>query len=354
MSTEQTKTQASEVNQNQTAPPPYLLLSVEEIRLPEITNVRPFSSKQDGEKEIASINALMLSIEQEGQIEPVVVMPIKDPKPGEPVWDLVAGRRRLKAITQLNLASDKPVKVKCVVGDAIKQTSQLFRRASHENLMREDISAIDFAHNIRTVRERIKNTKKIAEFFGCSEAQITQHEKLLDLDEEYQQAIADGRLTREGAYALLKVAKTKRKDVYDAALKKQKTELGEGIIMWAASPPDLDPTTDSAGKGKGKRSGAAKAGGVKAKHVKQAAREADPDSRQARSKKEIVEWFEGMLGSAYGHSDGAVHVFVGNFLKWVKGEIQDRTLDKYWNALVECAPKGTAPKPENGAPKSKK
>lgn len=343
-----------------------LYLSVDEIRLSEITNVRPFSSKQDGEKELVDIQRLMTSIEQEGQIEPVVVMKRNDAKPGEPVWDLVAGRRRVKAITMHNMASDIPLKVKAVVGDAVKQASQLFRRAAHENLMREQITAIDFAHNIRTVREKMKwksakDTKKVAEFFVCSEAQVTQHEKLLGLDEVFQQAIADGKLTRDGAYALLKVKADQRQGVYDAALEKQKLELNESgaeetksastasaaTAATAATTAATAATSTAAPKPKtGNVSGAAKSGGVKAKHVKTAAREADPAVRQSRSKKDIVEYFEAMMGPVYGYETGAVWQFCSNFIKWVKGEIaQDRTLDKYWNAMVEKAPRGTPPPP---------
>lgn len=335
---------------------PLFELSIEEIRLPDISNVRPFSSKlESSEKDISETQRLMLSIEQEGQIQPVVVQPIKDAKPEDLVkYDLIAGRRRYRAVAMHNMASDKPLKLKAVIGDDVKAVSQLFRRAAHENIMREAITAIDFAYNIQKVRENkkwktAKDTGKVAEFFGVSEAQITQHEKLLGLDEMFQIAIAEGRLTREGAYALLKVKKDQRQNVFDAAVKAQKAELGEGAIGAAQSDLDPKPATK-----KGKTSGAAKQGGVKAKHVKKAARAADPDTVQSRSKKEIVEYFEGQMGPAYGYADGAVHQFCGNFIKWVKGEIQDRTLDKYWDALVEKAPRGTMPKKEETAPKPKK
>ena len=337
---------------------PFLELAIEEIRLPEISNVRPFSSKQDSEREIAEIQRLMLSIEEEGQIQPVVVQPIKDAKPDDIIkYDLIAGRRRYRAVAMHNMASDKPIKLKAVIGDEVKATSQLFRRAAHENIMREGISAIDFAYNIKKVRENKKwkqpsDTEKVAKFFGCSEAQITQHEKLLNLDEEFQLAIAEGKLTREGAYALLKVKKDQRKAVFEAAAKAQKAELGEGAI--AAGATSLEPTETETKKG-GKKSGASKEGGVKAKHVKQAARNQDPESKQSRSKKEIVDYFAAMLGPAYGYPDGAVHQFCVNFTRWVKGEIQDRTLDKYWDALVDKAPRGSASSiPSKDAPKPKK
>jgi ParB/RepB/Spo0J family partition protein len=333
----------------------YLLLDVDEIHLPEISNVRPFSSKQDGEKEIAKIQQLMLSIEQEGQIQPIVVVPLKDAKPEDRLqYDLIVGRRRLRAIQMHNLASDQPLKIKAILGDAVKSGAQLFRRALHENTQREDINAIDFAGNIKEVRKnkkwtQAKDTVKVAEFFGCSEAQITQHEKLLGLEEEFQQAMVDGKLTREGAYALLKVKKEKRKVVYDAAMGKQKRELGEAAILEADQRQGYkDANLDST---KAKKSGAAKAGGVKAKHVKAAAREADPESKQSHSMKDWIEWLEGCQGPAYGHANGAVWVFVDKFKEWRKGTLSDRTLFKYWDAMVEKAPRGAAPVE---APKPKK
>lgn len=340
-----------------------LWLTPEQIKLPEISNVRPFSSKgEDSEREIKAIENLMTSIEEEGQLQPVVVMPTKDEFitiPGTtmiplPVYELIAGRRRLRAITMHNMASeeDKQLKVKAIIGDPVKSISQLFRRAAHENMMREDISAIDKAYNIRITRKnkkwtQAKDTPQVAAWFGVSEAQITQLEKLLTLDEVYHKHIADGVLKADGAFALLKVKADKRDEVFKLAQEKQKAELTGLDVYRAAMPETQAPGPALEGtKKKGAKSGAAKEGGVKSKHIKSAARQVEPGTKQSRTKKEILEFFAGCLGPAYGYENGAVHQFVINFAKFAKGEIQERTLEKYFDAMVEKAPRGTPPPKE--------
>ncbi len=164
-----------------------------------------------------------------------------------------------------------------------------------------------------------------------SAATITQHEKLLGLGEEYQRAIHAGTVSRDAAFVIANVPEERRQEVLDDAIRRQR---------------------DDEDQKKGKKSGAAKKGGVKSKHVKAAARDAGVASG-ARSKGEIKEFFEGCMGPAYGHPDGAVHQYCKNMLLWIDGEITDRTLYKYFDAMVEGAPKGTMPTITKGATNGK-
>ncbi len=269
-------------------------------------------------------------------------MRVKDVVDGEPKYELIAGRRRVAAITMHNLAaSDKDqLTVKAVVVDPIKAQS-MFRRAAHENILRENISPIDFAFNIQTLRKRgklegQKGTKKVAEFFRVSPATVTQHEKLLKLSDEIQKAIHEGVISRDAAFVLVSQPVDKQQEILDVAIGKQRGE----VEVEAAASAEAEVNAPKPKKA-GKRSGAAGKGGVKAKHVRAAAREVTGTTTK-RSRGEILEFFAGMIGPAYGYPDGAVHQFCNNFEKWAKGEIQDRTLDKYWAAMVERSPKGTA------------
>ena len=341
----------------------YLLLKPEDIEVPEETNVRPFSTGQgQSEKDIQEIQNLMGSMEEQGQLQPILVQKNTNPEVGAPPYKIVVGRRRREAALMHNLAAseDNQMLLKAIVVDAMKAQTA-FRSAAHENLIREPISPMDQALNIRNVRKKAKlegskGTKKVAEYFRCSPATITQHEKLLDLTEDVQKAIHEGTVSRDAAFALVVALKDIPADkkaevqaaILDNARNRQKQETA------AASDAAAEAEVNAPKKGKGgKKSGAAGKGGVKAKHVKAAAREV-AGAVTSRSKKDIIEFFEGCLGPAYGYPDGAVHQFVNNFTKWVKGEITDRTLVKYFDAMVEKAAMGTAASVPSTKPKSKK
>lgn len=313
-----------------------VFLDPSQIVEPDVTNVRPWSSKVgDTEAEIKKIEALAATIEEEGQLQPVKVRKL-DGDGG--MYELIIGRRRKKAIELINAGkkTGEEMKVKAVVSDKKLSDPSAFRQAAIENWHREGLSPMDMYMDIATVRENFKwqgskGTKKVAEFFKVSPATVTQYETLGKLPEDVQTKVHTGELSRDDAFKLAVIAEKKGPDAA-----KQVADEAEAKGAEAAEEAEAK----SAAKGKTSTGAKAKKA-AKTKVIKKAAREADPDKPQPRSKKEIIEYFEAMLGPVYGHPNGAVHMFVKNFVLWCAGEIQERTLDKYWDALVEKAAKGT-------------
>lgn len=354
-----------------------LYLLPEDIMEPEETNVRPFSTRVgDTEEELTEIAALGASIAQEGQIQPIKVKPIPGTKDGEPQWALIAGRRRRRAVMMHNLAlaaDQTPVRLTAVLGDEETKPSKMYRQALHENIQRKGLGAIDFAEDIAFVRKKFKwaganNTPKVAEYFGVSRATINQHEKLNALPDEMKLKVHKGELSRQDAYDLAAIAE---KDGPDAALKAlaaAEAAASAGDVSGVEHETDAPAAGAAGGAGTGTGAGngkkkstntAKKAKGKKSAAIKAAKREAGVAT--PRNKKELVEFFEGCLGPVYGYPDGAVHQFCVNFVKYAAGEITDRTLTKYFDAMVDQAPKGTAasvkkeePAKETGAAKGGK
>ena len=93
-------------------------------------------------------------------------------------------------------------------------------------------------------------------------------------------------------------------------------------------------------------------GKIQAKHVKKAARntEGATDKAQAMNRKEIVEFFAEIRDSPlYGYPDGQVRAFASYFTeKFVAGLGSERTMYKYFDAMVERAGRGTVVSAKDG------
>ena len=309
-----------------------LFLDTSEIVESDVTNVRPWTSKESDEEELKKIELLAETIQEEGQIQPVVVR-----KNGNGKYELVAGRRRKRAIELINAGREKgkELKVSAVVSVSANQNQNAFRQATIEKIHREQINPMDMAVNINNVREKFgwkgtKETAKVAAFFKVSKASVIQYEKLLQLPVEVQKKVHKGELTRDDAFKLSQI---------------HKDEGEEAVLHTASHAIAIGSAVEQSG-GTKKEVKAAKSNVIKraAKEVKDAKRKAKGKEvkPEPRSRREIIEFFEGMQGPAYGFPNGDVHVFVAKFMDWCKGEIADSTLEKYWMKMVVSAYKGKA------------
>ena len=345
MATEQVGGQASGENEQvreqvPVGPDRLLYLLPEELTIPEVLDVRPWSTRVGNtEAEVEAIQQLAQTIADEGQIQPVRVRYSAHVDGedglglGGQAYELVAGRRRVQAVALINAGKSEgeaPLRVKCVIGGEDVSTPHAFRQALIENVHRAGISPMDFAQDIATLMEKMgwkdnggKGAKKVAQYLRVSSATVTQHLRLLKLAPEVQEKVHKGELSREAAFVVTDVPVEQQAAVVEQAEQaQQQEEKQEGV------------------SGQTKR----KTGKVKSRHVKEAARAAGGEKvrPQARSKKEIVEWFDIAEGPAYGYPDGAVHTFVREFRAWVSGESKtDRKLQAAFDALVEKAARGT-------------
>jgi len=301
----------------------------EEIELDEDTNVRPFSTEAT-EREVETIQVLAETIDEEGQTQAVEVRKVRDQ------YLLVDGHRRREAILLINAGKDAgelPLKIKAIVegdmGDA-----QAFRHALLANIHRVDFTPMDFAADVKAIRERFPDakgrlgTKWVADFLKVSPAQVTTHEKLLRLPKDIQTKIHEGIYSADFGFELSNVKPEERTTVLAAAARAQITEnVKEGAKA-------------AAGKA-AKKAGATKKGGVKSKHVRKAAREAGAQKKvKSRTRGEIIEYFTMRDAPDWGLDGSLTREFLRVFAEeFVTGKCSDAAFDTVFDPMIEAAMK---------------
>ena len=135
---------------------------------------------------------LVASIKEHGILQPLIVT-----KKSDGTFELIAGERRLRSARELGLA-----KVPVIVRDADEQ--QKLELALIENIQRADLNAVEEAHAYRALAEQFGLTQEsIAKRVGKSRPQITNTIRLLELDDDILDALAEGKIGKSHARTLL-------------------------------------------------------------------------------------------------------------------------------------------------------
>lgn len=162
-----------------------------EIELKEIHPNPNQPRKYFDEKDLAD---LADSIKREGLLQPIIVR--KDKKG----YQIVAGERRWQAS---KLAQLDRIPVKVVEMD----DEQTLRVALIENLQRTDLNAIEEARGYKELMKVGKlNQSELAEAVSKSRSAIANTLRLLDLPEEVQQLVFEGKLSAGHARAVLSIS----------------------------------------------------------------------------------------------------------------------------------------------------
>ena len=128
------------------------------------------------------LNELVESIKQYGIIQPLIMTRKNDR------YELIAGERRLRAAKILNLAT-----VPAIVREASEQ--QKLELALVENLQREDLNSIETAIAYRKLIDEFNlNQEELAARVGRSRPVVTNTLRFLNLPEEIQAALIQGRI----------------------------------------------------------------------------------------------------------------------------------------------------------------
>jgi len=141
-----------------------------------------------------SLDALALSIQEVGILQPIVVR-----RTGTG-FELIAGERRLRAAKRAGLATIPAV---------IRQSddTESLREALIENIHREDLNPIELAEAFRELLEELGlKQETLAERLGMSRSHIANTIRLLALPAECQQQLAEGRMQAGHGRALLSLA----------------------------------------------------------------------------------------------------------------------------------------------------
>lgn len=159
-------------------------------RIP-VARIRPNPFQPRREFDPAQLAELEGSIKASGLLQPITVR-----RKGEQ-YELVAGERRLRAVTNLQWKD-----VPAVVRDFDDQT--LLVLALVENLQRSDLNAIEEAKGYQRLLDEFSLThQQVADAVGKDRSTITNLLRVLTLPEPVQEAVAAGRLSAGHARALL-------------------------------------------------------------------------------------------------------------------------------------------------------
>jgi ParB family chromosome partitioning protein len=139
----------------------------------------------------AKLEELASSIREKGIIQPLLVRKQADR------YELIAGERRLRAAMKAKL-DEVPVIVRDV------SDTEALQLALVENLQREDLNPIEEANAYRRLHEEFSlSQEQIADKVGKSRPAIANSIRLLQLPNEVQRELAEGKLTAGQARALL-------------------------------------------------------------------------------------------------------------------------------------------------------
>lgn len=168
------------------AGPQIQMIAVAEIR-PNVHQPRQYFDQQ-------ALEALAESIRTAGLMQPLVVRP--DPAGG---YQLIAGERRWRAAQMVGMD-----KVPAIVRQVDDREAAEF--ALIENLQREDLNPLERAEAFaRLIEEFALTHQEVAERVGIDRSNVTNHLRLLDLEEEFKEALRQRKIGMGHARALLAV-----------------------------------------------------------------------------------------------------------------------------------------------------
>ena len=151
--------------------------------------VSAFQPRKDFDED--AIKSLAASIKEKGVLQPLIVRP----KDGE--YELIAGERRLRASKEAGL-TEVPVIVKDL------SDSEVLEIALIENLLRENLSAIEEANAYQSLMDKFSHTQeRVASIVGKSRSYIANTLRLLSLPEKVKQLVSEGKLSAGHARCLV-------------------------------------------------------------------------------------------------------------------------------------------------------
>lgn len=146
----------------------------------------------------ADLADLASSIRRDGVLQPLLVAPQLDGKPG--AYTLIAGERRLRASRLAGKTT-----VPCIVKSATIE--QMLEWALVENIQRSDLNPVERALAYRDFMDRFHATQQeVADRLGQPRSTVANYLRILDLCDVAQKLVVDGTLSFGHAKVLATVA----------------------------------------------------------------------------------------------------------------------------------------------------
>ena len=159
-----------------------------------VSKLRPNKSQPRRNFDEGALDELADSIKQNGVLQPILVRKIGT------TYQIVAGERRYQAAKKAGL-KEVPVIIREISDEDV------FKLALIENLQRSDLNPIEEAQGFkRLIDEQGLTQEELGKVLSKSRSAIANTIRLLDLPQEVQDYMADGRITAGHARAILAVA----------------------------------------------------------------------------------------------------------------------------------------------------
>lgn len=155
-----------------------------------------------------ALDELAQSIENNGLIQPITVRKTDD------YYEIIAGERRYRACLKLNMT-----KVPCYV--LTPSEDQAAQMALVENVQRRNLSAIEEARSyLQIMRQSGMTQEEVAHKIGKSQSSVANKIRLLNLPEEIQEGVMEGKISERHGRALLSAPAEQQKKIYHEIIDK--------------------------------------------------------------------------------------------------------------------------------------
>lgn len=179
-----------------------------EVKLLAIDKIKPNPYQPRTEFDDEALMDLAQSIRENGLIQPITV------RKKDSDYEIVAGERRFRAM-KLNGMLEVPAYI--LEADEL----QMAELALVENIQRENLSAIEEAKAyVEIMKYSSLNQSQLALRIGKSQSSIANKIRLLNLDDNIQNAVSAKLISERHARALLGVDQVKQQDFLDKIIKK--------------------------------------------------------------------------------------------------------------------------------------
>ena len=213
-------------------------------RIVELDNglIKPNPDQPRSHFDNDEILSLAESIKSAGLLQPIIVRRVGDE------YFVIAGERRLRASKIAGLK-----KIRCIIMEASEEQNLTF--ALIENIQRSGLDPIEEAKAYQVLISRFRlRQQDIAEKVGKDRATVANSLRLLNLPDEIQQGLSEGRLSAGHAKALLPLPR------------KQQLSLYRDIVEKGLAVRAVERIAEGAREGEGREAGKAQS---KNAHVRQ-------------------------------------------------------------------------------------
>ena len=180
----------------------YENLKLSQLRLSSMNPRKTFSDE--------AIRELSESIRHQGLLQPITVRPIPDvvTQNNEPVYEIVCGARRYKAIQLLDAET-----VSSIIRDMTD--AEALDAMIVENLQRKDVDPLEEAEAFRLLLDQGQSVADLALRFGKSERYVRDRCKLNELVPELREAFHQNKLPLSGAIMLARLPQSRQTEFAD-------------------------------------------------------------------------------------------------------------------------------------------